>query len=156
MTSLTDIVDVVIGVDTHVDTHTAAVVHARTGAVLDQITVDTTVDGYHQLLDFAEQHPPLRAWAIEGTGGHGAGLTRVLTGREEVVIELDRPERVQRRHGAKSDPLDAVRAAGRPSPAPRSAPPDQRGTDRRCRCCSPPAAPPWTGRQSRNGSCSAW
>ena len=30
---------------------------------------------------------------------------------EEVVIELDRPERAKRRHGAKSDPLDAIRAA---------------------------------------------
>ena len=38
MTSLTDlreVVDVVIGVDTHKDTHTAAVLDARTGAVLD-------------------------------------------------------------------------------------------------------------------------
>lgn len=46
MTSLTEIVDVVIGVDTHVETHTAAAVHTRTGAVLDQITVATTADGY--------------------------------------------------------------------------------------------------------------
>jgi len=31
------------------------------------------------------------------------------------VIELDRPQRAKRRGGAKSDPLDAVRAARRPS-----------------------------------------
>lgn len=41
MTILTDVVDVVIGVDTHVDTHTAAAVVAGTGAVLGQITVAT-------------------------------------------------------------------------------------------------------------------
>lgn len=111
MTSLTEIVDVVIGVDTHVETHTAAAVRASTGAVVDQITVGTTVDGYQQLLEFADQQSQLRAWAIEGTGGHGAGLTRTLAAREELVIELDRPERAQRRHGAKSDPLDAIRAA---------------------------------------------
>ncbi|BDD80688.1 IS110 family transposase [Tsukamurella pulmonis] len=111
MTSLTEIVDVVIGVDTHVETHTAAAVHTRTGAVLDQITVATTADGYQQLLDFADHHSQLRAWAVEGTGGHGAGLTRTLAVREELVVELDRPERAQRRHGAKSDPLDAIRAA---------------------------------------------
>ncbi|MBJ7530373.1 MAG: hypothetical protein JHD04_12745, partial [Nocardioides sp.] len=49
MTSVTDlreVVDVVIGVDTHVHTHSAAAVDARTGGVLDEITVEATADGY--------------------------------------------------------------------------------------------------------------
>jgi transposase len=50
-------------------------------------------------------------WAIEGTGGYGAGLTRFLHAHAEQVVELDRPKRAARRHGAKSDPLDATRAA---------------------------------------------
>ncbi|MEN5075238.1 IS110 family transposase [Isoptericola cucumis] len=114
MTSLTDLreaVDVVIGVDTHVLTHSAAAVDAGTGGGLGEITVEATAEGYADLVAFAEEHARLRAWAIEGTGGHGAGLTRVLEDGQELVIELDRPERVRRRHGAKSDPLDAVRAA---------------------------------------------
>ena len=111
LTDLREVVDVVIGVDTHVHTHSAAVIDARTGGVLDELTVEATADGYVQLVDFADQHAVLRAWAIEGTGGHGAGLTRHLERHEEVVIELDRPERAKRRNGAKSDPLDAVRAA---------------------------------------------
>ncbi|MGV1010775.1 MAG: IS110 family transposase, partial [Dermatophilaceae bacterium] len=111
MNSLAEIVEVVIGVDTHVETHTAAVVDARTGAVLEELTVPTTPRGYQELVDLAEAHSPLRAWAIEGTGGHGAGLARHLARGQEVVVELDRPERAKRRHGAKSDPLDAVRAA---------------------------------------------
>lgn len=111
MTSLSDVVDVVIGVDTHVDTHTAAVVDAHTGAALDHLTVPTTPEGYQELVDFADGHSALRAWAVEGTGGHGAGLARLLTHGEEYVIELDRPERAQRRHGAKSDQIDAIRAA---------------------------------------------
>lgn len=111
MTSLAEVVDIVIGVDTHVDTHTAAIVTTTTGAVLDNLTIRTTPDGYQELLDWADQHGPLRAWAIEGTGGHGAGLTRALARRQEYVVELDRPERAQRRHGARSDELDAVRAA---------------------------------------------
>jgi transposase len=53
----------------------------------------------------------LRAWAIEGTGSHGAGLARHLLHLGEVVVELDRPVRARRRNGAKSDPLDAIRAA---------------------------------------------
>ena len=49
LTDLREVVDVVIGVDTHVHTHSAAVVDARTGGVLDEITVEATADGYHQL-----------------------------------------------------------------------------------------------------------
>lgn len=111
LTDLREVVDVVIGVDTHVHTHSAAVLDTSTGGVLDEITVEATGDGYAQLVEFADEHAVLRAWAIEGTGGHGAGLTRHLERCEEVVIELDRPERARRRHGAKSDPLDAIRAA---------------------------------------------
>jgi transposase len=111
LTDLREVVDVVIGVDTHVHTHSAAAVDARTGGVLEEITVDATADGYADLVAFADQHAALRAWAVEGTGGHGAGLTRHLQAGREVVIELDRPVRAKRRHGAKSDPLDAIRAA---------------------------------------------
>src|SRR5699024_2736095 len=111
MTSLTDIAEIVIGVDTHVDTHTAAIVETATGGVLAEITVPTTSAGYQELLEVAEEHSPLRVWAIEGTGGHGAGLSKLLEREDEVVFELDRPQRAKRRNGAKSDPLDAVRAA---------------------------------------------
>jgi transposase len=44
-------------------------------------------------------------------GGYGAGLTRFLHAHGEQVLELDRPKRAARRHGARSDPLDAIRAA---------------------------------------------
>ena len=111
MDSLSEIVDVVIGVDTHVATHSAAAVGARTGGVLAEITVEANPDGYEALVMFASEHSGLRAWAIEGTGGHGAGLARHLANRDELVVELDRPERTKRRNGAKSDPLDAIRAA---------------------------------------------
>jgi transposase len=111
MSILADLVQVVIGVDTHKHTHTAAVVMAATGGVLAERTIPTTAAGYQQLLAFAGQHPQPRVWAIEGTGGYGAGLARLLTKHGEWVVELDRPARPARRHGAKSDPLDAARAA---------------------------------------------
>lgn len=110
MSMLAEVVDVVIGVDTHKHTHTAAVIDACTGAVLDTITIDTEPDGYAALVAMADRHSTLRAWSIEGTGGYGAGLTRHLCELDELVIELDRPNRPARRNGAKSDPLDAVRA----------------------------------------------
>ena len=111
MHMLADTVELVIGVDTHKHTHTAAVVQAVSGAVVTQVTVPATPAGYQQLLKLASQQPGQRVWAIEGTGGYGAGLTRFLQAHAEQVVELDRPKRAARRHGAKSDPLDAIRAA---------------------------------------------
>src|SRR6187455_2501949 len=96
LTDLREVVDVVIGVDTHVHTHSAAVVDAATGGVLDEITVEATAEGYAELVEFANNYPMLRAWAIEGTGGHGAGLSRHLLEMSEIVIELDRPKRAAR------------------------------------------------------------
>ena len=111
MAMLAEVVELVIGVDTHKDTHTAAVVTAATGAVVEQATVPATPAGYRQLLQLAGQQPGQRVWAIESTGGYGAGLTRFLSANHEQVVELDRPKRTARRHGAKSDPIDATRAA---------------------------------------------
>jgi transposase len=111
MAMLADSVEVVIGVDTHKHSHTAAVVAATTGAMIAQVTVPAIPAGYQQLLDLADHHHRQRVWAIESTGGYGAGLTRFLQANAEQVVELDRPKRAARRHGAKSDPLDATRAA---------------------------------------------
>jgi transposase len=111
MPMLAELVEVVIGVDTHKDTHAAAVLDAGTGTVLARATVTADPDGYGELLALAEHHPGLRAWAMEGSGGYGAGLARHLDQAGEMVLELDRPVRPKRRAGAKSDPIDAERAA---------------------------------------------
>jgi transposase len=86
-------------------------VAAATGAVITQVTVAATPAGYRQLLQVAACQPGQRVWAVESTGGYGAGLTRFLQAHAEQVVELDRPKRPVRRHGAKSDSLDATRAA---------------------------------------------
>ena len=111
MAMLADLVELVIGVDTHKHTHTASVVAAATGAVVTQVTVGATPAGYRQLLQVAAYQPGRRVWAVESTGGYGAGLTRFLQAQAEQVVELDRPKRTARRHGARSDSLDATRAA---------------------------------------------
>jgi transposase len=112
VTMLAEQVDVVIGVDTHKQTHTAAVIAACTGAALAHTTVTADAAGYAELVAFADQHATSsRGWAIEGAGGYGAGLTRHLTGCQEMVLEIDRPKRPKRRAGAKTDLIDAERAA---------------------------------------------
>jgi transposase len=107
---LAEHVEVVIGVDTHRDSHTAAVVIAATGAAVEHTTVCAAPAGYRELLALADQHSPSRAWSIEGTGSYGRGLTRFLAQRGELLGEIERPVRPARRSGAKSDPIDAVRA----------------------------------------------
>src|SRR5437763_3505069 len=109
---LADEVDYVIGVDTHRDQHTLAVVVAPTGAVLAQTVVRASARGYADALCFAEKHARgVRAWAIEGAGHYGAGFTRYLTQQGETVLEVSRSLRGERRLRGKNDPLDALRAA---------------------------------------------
>jgi transposase len=102
-------VDAVIGVDTHRDSHAAAILNPN-GGLLAQLEVPSSQAGYQQLLDAACQHVPgRRCWALEGTGCYGAGLTSFLLAHGEWVIEIDRPKRGGRT-AAKSDALDAIRA----------------------------------------------
>jgi transposase len=111
MTMLAEGVEVVIGVDTHRDTHTAAAVVAATGAAIEHATVCARPEGYAELVALADRCSQSRAWSVEGTGSYGRGLTRLLAELGELVIEIERPVRAARRSGAKSDPIDAVRAA---------------------------------------------
>ena len=108
---LADEVDHVVGVDPHRDAHALAAVQAGTGAALFEAQVAACPHGYAQALRLVEQHAPgRRAWAIEGTGTYGAGLARFLTARGERVLEVGRSKRGRRSH-AKTDALDALRAA---------------------------------------------
>jgi transposase len=128
MGMLADMVDHVIGVDTHRDTHTAAIVQAGTGAAGVEREVRADASGYRQLLRFAIHNAPgRRAWAIESTGSYGAGLTAFLLEHGEWVLEVERPVRAARRNGAKSDPLDAVRAGREALAREHLAQPRQRG-----------------------------
>src|SRR6266568_3047477 len=80
-------VDHVIGVDTHRDSHTAAVLDT-TGGVVADLTVPADAFGYKRVLAFGRTHAPARrAWAIEGTGSFGAGLTTFLLERGEGAWE---------------------------------------------------------------------
>jgi transposase len=120
-----DELDYVVGVDTHRDEHTLALVEAATGAVVAQRTVASNGRGYAQALRFAQQQAEARLWAVEGAGHYGAGLARYLSERGETVLEVSRSPRGERRLRGKDDQLDAVRAAraalrSEPLPRPRS------------------------------------
>ena len=120
--SLTEDADLIIGVDTHLDTHTAAICDAR-GRVVSQLQIPATTAGYVQLLAWARSAAGDRAvaWAVEGTRHYGLGLARYLAAQGEQVSEIDCSRHIGKRRAGKSDPIDAVRAArellARPAPA---------------------------------------
>jgi transposase len=138
MSALAERVDGVIGVDTHRDTLTAAAVTA-VGGLLGQLVMTADAAGYQRLLDFARAHVPgRRCFAVEDAGSYGAGLTRILVGRGEWVIEVERPRRPARR-GGKSDTLDAIRAAREASLTSDSPCRASEAIGKRYGCCWPPA-----------------
>jgi transposase len=112
----------VVGVDTHLDTHTAALCDAR-GRPLAQLQVPAGPGGYAAVLAWARNAAAdsgLR-WAVEGTRHYGLGLARHLTSAGEHVEEIDAGKHVGKHRQGKSDAIDAVRAArellARPAPA---------------------------------------
>jgi transposase len=108
---LADQLDYVVGVDPHRDSHALAVVHVRSGVVVFEATVAASSEGYRHALQLVDAHASgRRAFAVEGSGSFGAGLTRFLTSRGERVLEVSRLRR-ERRSGGKTDAIDAVRAA---------------------------------------------
>jgi hypothetical protein len=71
-------VDAVIGVDTHRDRHTAAILDPN-GGLVAQLEIPSDQAGAEALLGFVtERAAGRRCWALEGTGCYGAGLASFL------------------------------------------------------------------------------
>ena len=98
------------GVDTHGQTHHAAVLDAL-GRQLGDREFPTTPAGYRGRRHWLAGHGDLERVGVEGTGSYGAALARQLAEEGVHVVEVDRPDRKARRAQGKSDPLDAYSAA---------------------------------------------
>lgn len=101
---------VTVGIDTHIDVHVAAVLD-QMGRLLATASFAATTRGYAQLATWAESFGEVDKVGMEGTGSFGAGLLRFLADYGLSVVEVDRPDRSDRRRNGKSDPLDAESAA---------------------------------------------
>ncbi|MFD5556888.1 transposase [Streptomyces sp. NPDC127068] len=115
--------DVVGGVDAHADTIHVAVISDNGGHLADA-EFATTAAGYAAALAFVNAHGQVRAIGVEGTASYGAGFTRAARSAGLDVVEVNRPDRAERRRIGKSDPIDAYAAAcaglsGRASSAPK-------------------------------------
>ena len=102
--------NVVGGVDTHADTHVAAVIDSNGGLLgVEAFPADTA--GYEGLLGWLAGFGAVSRVGVEGTGSWGVGLSRFFTETDIEVVEVDRVNRQVRRKVGKSDPTDAVAAA---------------------------------------------
>jgi transposase len=104
---------VTVGVDTHADVHVAAVVD-QLGRLLGSIAIPTTVEGYAELLAWAEGYGEVGCFGVEGTGSWGASLTRWLAANGQAVVEVPRADRARRRRKGRATPWTP-----RPLPVPR-------------------------------------
>ncbi|MPY36935.1 IS110 family transposase [Streptomyces adustus] len=102
--------EVILGVDTHKDTHVAAVL-TPLGAILATDAFPATSAGYCELLDWAGLFGRLARAGVEGTGSYGAALTRHLLSHGIQVFDVNRPDKTARRQQGKTDTVDAQAAA---------------------------------------------
>jgi transposase len=105
---------VMIGVDPHKASHTAAALDEH-GQLLDRQRIPASLDGYRLLRQWAVRWPD-RCWAVEGAHGIGRALAQRLVSDGEQVLDV--PAKLAARvrvlsvgHGRKSDPDDAVSVA---------------------------------------------
>ena len=111
MPLVAEVMDAVIGGDTHRDTH-ALEMTAPTGATIATLTIPNDDAGFAEALEWIADHAPgpRLVVGLEGTRSYGIGLARALQSAGLVVVEVERPRRPDRRRG-KSDPIDAHLAA---------------------------------------------
>jgi transposase len=120
---------IVIGVDAHSQTHTAAAVNAATGEQLGVREVRARQVGHEQLLEWASELGAERVWAIEDCRHLSSGLERLLLEADEKVLrvppKLMASSRKTVRSFGKSDAIDALavaRAALREPDLPEASP----------------------------------
>ena len=106
---------IVIGVDPHKQTHTAAAVEAGVGVMRGERMVSARELGHEQLLVWARELDRERLWALEDCRHVSGALERFLLARGERVVRV--PPRLMaeaRRAGrerGKSDSVDALAVA---------------------------------------------
>jgi transposase len=104
--------DVMIAVDPHKASNTAAVLDPVSKTLIDSARFANSASGYEQLTAFAARWAQ-RRWAVEGCHGAGRSLAQRLAADGELVLDV--PAKLAARvrvysqgHGRKTDKHDAV------------------------------------------------
>lgn len=85
--------EVILGVDTHLDTHVGVLLNAQ-GHQLGCLMVTTNISGYERLVTWANSFGCLTRAGVEGIGTYGAGLASVLrkhVSKSSTLIVLTAP-----------------------------------------------------------------
>jgi transposase len=104
---------VTVGVDTHLETHVAAVID-QAGRLCGTQAFAASTRGYVALVTWAEGFGPVERIGIEGTGTDGAGLARFARAYGLQVVEST---------GPTAAPADARASRTRSTPRPPPGPP---------------------------------
>lgn len=102
--------EVVLGVDTHLNSHFVVAVDVL-GRQIDHETFPTTKRGHRALIAWARRRGTVQRAGVEGTGSYGVALARRLKLEGIEVFEVTRPKRQRARHRGKNDHRDALAAA---------------------------------------------
>jgi transposase len=106
---------IVIGIDPHKQTHTAAAVERATGEVRGERTVKARERGHGELLRWARSLDSERVWALEDCRHVSGPLERFLIARGERVVRVPPGRMAGARKGGrergKSDTIDALAVA---------------------------------------------
>jgi transposase len=96
-------VEVIVGVDTHLDVHVAVALDRLGRRLLGELSVATTAKGYESLVRWAEGLGTVRCAGVEGTSSYRAAITRYLRTAAIPVTEVERPKRRHLYRSGKSD-----------------------------------------------------
>jgi transposase len=114
---------IVIGTDTHKQTHTCVAANSATGRLGGELTAAARKPGFRELLDWGRDLDSERIWAIEDCRHVSGNFERFLVKHGERVVrvppKLMGESRKAERTRGKSDPIDALaiaRAALREGP----------------------------------------
>jgi transposase len=106
---------IVIGTDTHKQTHTVAAANSATGALCGELTAPARTPGFAGLLDWGRALDDGRIWAIEDCRHVSGSFERFLVERGEKVVRVPPKLMGQSRRGertaGKSDAIDALAIA---------------------------------------------
>jgi transposase len=99
---------VIGGVDSHADTHAAAVLDER-GVLLGASSFAATTVGYRALLGWLRSFGEVDRVGVESTGSYAAALTRYLVDEDVLVLEVNQPHRI--RGGCVASPTRSMRSS---------------------------------------------
>jgi transposase len=106
---------IVIGADTHKQSHTCAAAKAGTGELQGELTARAREPGFRELLDWGRSLDQERIWALEDCRHVSGSFERFLVEAGERVVRvapmLMGESRKGERARGKSDPIDAVAVA---------------------------------------------